>query len=134
MTDYAAKEAKVLDKIGKELDKLDGSLGKMEETDSKVKHFFEQKKALHEVKSIIRKENKIDRLEDDAAASDEQAVTGWLDEQGSLVGKINHEIDKLETTLGGISDDDNKVKSFMEQKKAIHEIKSILKTSDKLGE
>lgn len=134
MTDYAAKEAKVLTKIGKEMDKLDVSLSKMEDTDSKVKHFFEQEKALHEVKSIIRKENKIDGLEDDAQASDAQAVSDWLNDQDSLVGKINQEIDKLETTLGGIGDDDNKVKSFVEQKKAIREIKEIVKASDKLDE
>ncbi|MBL1224965.1 hypothetical protein [Enterococcus sp. BWR-S5] len=134
MTDYAKKEAKLLEKIGKEMDKLDDSLAKMEETDSKVKHFYEQEKALHEVKSIIRKENKIEKDEVKAAEEEVSGLEGWLNHEDSLVKGIVQEIAKLDTTLGGINEDDNKVKSYLEQKKAVHEIKAILKKADKLAE
>lgn len=134
MTDYAKKEAKLLEKIGKEMDKLEVTLEKMEDTDSKVKHYVEQEKALHEVKSIIRKEAKIERNEEKAVDKAAAKVDSWLDHQDSLVSGIWKEIDKLDNTLGNISDDDNKVKAYMEQKKAIHEIKKIVKKADKLGE
>lgn len=134
MTDYEKKEAKLLGKIGKEMAKLDESLAKMEETDSKIKHFYEQEKALHEVKSIIRKENKIEKDEVKAAEKEVSGAEDWLNHEDSLVKGIVQEIEKLNSTLSGIDEDDNKVKSYLEQKKAIHEIKSILKKADKLVE
>lgn len=134
MTDYVKKEAKLLEKIGKEMGKLDESLAKMEDTDSKIKHFYEQEKALHEVKSIIRKENKIEKNEEKAAEKAVEGAENWLDHEDSLVGGIAREIDKLDKTLSGINEDDNKVKSYLEQKKAVHEIKAILKKADKLVE
>ena len=134
MTDYEKKEAKLLEKISKEMDKLDDSLAKMEDTDSKVKHFYEQEKALHEVKSIIRKENKIEKNEEKAADHEVADVEAWLGHEDSLVKGIFQEIAKLDGTLDGIDEDDNKVKSYLEQKKAIHEIKKILKKADELVE
>ena len=63
MTDYVAKEVKLLNKIADRISILDGVLDKMEDTDSKVKHFMEQEKALHEIRAIIREENKIGKEE-----------------------------------------------------------------------
>lgn len=132
MANYAQKEEKILEKIGKEIEKLETTVGKMEDTESKVKHFFEQEKGLHEVKSIIRKVKKIGKLEDKEDSGAEKEFTDWLNSENSLVGKIDDKIESLEKTLDGIGDDDGKVKSFLEQKKVIHEIKSIVHSVDKI--
>lgn len=133
MANFEKKETVLVEKIAKEMDKLEATLEKMEDTDSKVKHFYEQEKALHEVKTIIRKENKIEKLEQKAEDEAVDGVTDWLYDEASLVGQINKEVDKLDQTLATIDSDENKVKSYLEQKKAIHEIKKIVKKADQLG-
>ena len=41
-------------------------------------------------------------------------------------------MDALDDTLAKLDDDDSKVKSYLEQKKAVSEIKTIVKDADKL--
>lgn len=133
MADYEAREEKLLGKIADRLNTLDETLAKMEDTDSKVKHFFEQEKALHEIRVITRKENRINRDEDKAEEKDEKQMSDWISGQMKLVDDIDKRIDTLDATLAKLDEDkDSKVKSYLEQKKAIEEIKKILKDSDKL--
>lgn len=133
MADYEAREEKLLGKIADRLNTLDETLAKMEDTDSKVKHFFEQEKALHEIRVITRKENRINRDEDKAEEKDEKQMSDWISGKMKLVDDIDKRIDTLDATLAKLDEDkDSKVKSYLEQKKAIEEIKKILKDSDKL--
>ena len=91
----------------------------MDNTDSKIKHFFEQEKALHDIKSIIRSENKIykDKAED---------VADSMKEETNIAAVISNKIDDLENRLNKLNDDDTKIKSYIEQKKAIADIKKII--------
>lgn len=133
MTDYAAKEEKLLTKIATRMETLEAELEKMENTTNRFHHFAEQEKALHEIRAMVREENKISKDEDKEAQQDEKAATDWLKNEDSLVAKIDKKIADLDDTLEKLNDDnDEKVKSYLEQKKAIDDIKSILKTADKL--
>ena len=119
MIDYSEKEAKLLNKISTRIDELESNLAKMDNTDSKIKHFFEQEKALHDIKSIIRSENKIykDKAED---------VADSMKEETNIAAVISNKIDDLENRLNKLNDDDTKIKSYIEQKKAIADIKKII--------
>lgn len=134
MTNYEKKEEKAFEKIEKTLVHLDETLGKLEDTDSKVKHFVEQEKALHEIKSIIRHEKKIDKLQNEAVEDAAVEAGEWLDQQDALFTDIANEVTKLDKTLDKLDEDkDSKVKSYVEQEKALHEIKKIVKHAKKLG-
>lgn len=119
MIDYSEKEAKLLNKINTRIDELENNLDKMDNTDSKIKHFFEQEKALHDIKSIIRSENKIykDEAED---------VADSMKKETNIAAVISNKIDDLENRLNKLNDDDTKIKSYIEQKKAIADIKKII--------
>lgn len=119
MIDYSEKEAKLLNKISTRIDELESNLAKMDNTDSKIKHFFEQEKALHDIKSIIRSENKIykDEAED---------VADSIKKETTIAAVISNKIDDLENRLNELNDDDTKIKSYIEQKKAIADIKKII--------
>lgn len=119
MIDYSEKEAKLLNKINTRIDELESNLAKMDNTDSKIKHFFEQEKALHDIKSIIRSENKIykDEAED---------VADSIKKETTIAAVISNKIDDLENRLNELNDDDTKIKSYIEQKKAIADIKKII--------
>lgn len=119
MIDYSEKEAKLLNKISTRIDELESNLAKMDNTDSKIKHFFEQEKALHDIKSIIRSENKIykDEAED---------VADSMKKETNIAAVISNKIDDLENRLNKLNDDDTKIKSYIEQKKAIADIKKII--------
>lgn len=119
MIDYSEKEAKLLNKISARIDELESNLAKMDNTDSKIKHFFEQEKALHDIKSIIRSENKIykDEAED---------VADSIKKETTIAAVISNKIDDLENRLNELNDDDTKIKSYIEQKKAIADIKKII--------
>ena len=132
MTDLAAREEQLIREIEKEMDKLDQTLAKMDETDSKIKHFIEQEKALHEIRTIIRKEHKLEKLEEKDAQHEIDAVVNELEREESLINGINKEVEKLDKTLSKIDGDENRVKSYFEQKKALHEIREIVKKVNKL--
>ena len=133
MANYEAREEKLLGKIANRLSILDETLDKMDDTDSHVKHYFEQEKALHEIRRITREEAKIEKDEQKAAEKSEKQMADWIDDQVDTVKKINERIDTLDHTLDELNEGENsKVKSYMEQKKAISEIKSILKEANKL--
>lgn len=119
MTDYAKKEEKILTKISERIDALDNNLSKLAESSNKVEHFFEQEKALYDIKSIIRSENKLDEDE----TNDEENA---LKEDTNTIKNISQKIDDLETRLKSLDDNDSKVKSYIEQKKAIDDIKNII--------
>ena len=133
MTDYAKKEQKILNKIEDTFGKLDTTLDKLEESeDTKVKHFVEQEKAIHEIKKIISEGKKLNKNEQNAIDDVAYEVDAWMDSEESLVGKISKYFDELDKTLSNISDDDNHVKRYIEQKKVLHEVKEIAKSVDKL--
>lgn len=133
MTDYAKKEQKILNKIGDLIDQLDVTLDKLDEDkDSKVKHFFEQEKAIHEIKQIMRAGRKIEENKEEAIDEAAYEVTDWMENEESLLGEIERHFNKLTETLDHLTVDDNKVKSYVEQKKVIHEVKKITDSVDKL--
>lgn len=133
MIDYETKEEKLLEKITERMEKLDADLDTMETTDSRFHHFTAQEKALHEIRAMVREEKRITKDEEKSEKQDDKIANNWLKNEDSLVNKIDKKIDDLETTLEKLNDDDDKkVKSYLEQKKAIDDIKSILKTANKL--
>lgn len=133
MIDYEAKEEKLLEKIAERMEKLDANLDTMETTDSRFHHFTAQEKALHEIRAMVREEKRITKDEEKSEKQDDKIANNWLKNEDSLVNKIDKKIDDLEATLEKLNDDDDKkVKSYLEQKKAIDDIKSILKTANKL--
>lgn len=132
MTDYIEKEARMIEKISKRFDELDANLVKMEDTDSKVKKYFEQEKALHDIHSIIRSENRIEKYEDKAEQKNEQDAQKLAKHENDTIDKIQNELDSLDKTLSEITDDDSKVKSYLEQKKVIHTIKELIKNVENL--
>lgn len=133
MIDYEAKEEKLLEKIAERMEKLDADLDTMETTDSRFHHFTAQEKALHEIRAMVREEKRITKDEEKSEKQDDKIANSWLKNEDSLVNKIDKKIDDLEATLEKLNDDDDKkVKSYLEQKKAIDDIKSILKTANKL--
>lgn len=133
MIDYEAKEEKLLEKIAERMEKLDADLDTMETTDSRFHHFTAQEKALHEIRAMVREEKRITKDEEKSEKQDDKIANNWLKNEDSLVNKIDKKIDDLEATLEKLNDDDDKkVKSYLEQKKAMDDIKSILKTANKL--
>ena len=55
-----------------------------------------------------------------------------LEREESLINGINKEVEKLDKTLSKIDGDENRVKSYYEQKKALHENREIVKKVNKL--
>ena len=99
----------------------------MEDTESKAKHFIEQEKALHEIRSIIREEKAVDKTKEKAEEASEKAVDKLIKEQDKAVTHIVKKSDDLDKNLANLDDDDSKVKSYLEQKKVVKDIKDILK-------
>ncbi len=132
MRDYAEKEIKILSKINKLITKLDNTLDKMDNTESRIMHFIEQEKAIHELKALIRNERKLDKAEADARRQLDKEARKWAETQLSLLEGIDSEIGKLEKTLKALDETESKVKSYFEQKKAIHEIKKIMQSAELL--
>ena len=127
MKNYDEKEAKVLNNIADTLVKLDGTLDRLEDSTGKVKHFAEQELAIHEIKSIIRNCHKLEELEDDRVKDnvlDMSILEDLKDENLKTVAKT---IGKLDETVKKLDENkDSKVKSYILQKKALHETKKIL--------
>ncbi|KRM52247.1 hypothetical protein [Ligilactobacillus araffinosus] len=129
--DYAKAEAKLLTKINDQIEKLDINLSKMGSAENKLIHFADQEKALHDLHNIIRDGKKIDRVEEHAEKQSEKEAQNWINDENSTVNKIERKVDDLIGTLSNVSDDDSKIKSYVEQKKVIGDIKSIIKEFDK---
>lgn len=132
MTNYVKKEERILNKIMNTMDKLDGTLEKMDKTDSKVKEYFEQKRAIHEIRVIISKAKKVARVENRAIEIAEDDVIYETEEEFEIAKEIDNEFDKLEKNLNSYEETDNKVKSYLKQKEALHEARKILKKAEKL--
>lgn len=128
MTDYTQKQAEALDKIAQTLDKLDVSLTKMDAADEGgVKHFYEQEKAMHEIKKLLREADMVDTYEQKAGETGQKRLGQDMSKQAASLGKIDKRMGQLDATLASLNETDNKVKSYIEQKKAVHEIREILR-------
>lgn len=126
MANPEKKILKALVEIEETMEKLDGTLDQMEDTDSRVKHFIEQEKAIHEIKKIVRAADKMEKYEEKDLSKWAHRIKVDVDGQEKALLKIAKETDKLDETLSKMSDDDGKVKSFVAQKKVIHQVKKIL--------
>lgn len=124
---YSKKENSLLNKINKRITKLNADLERMEDTESKAKHFVEQEKALHEIRSIIREENLVYKTKEKADEANEKAIDNLVKDQEKAITHIVKKIDDLDKNLANLDDDDSKVKSYLEQKKVVKDIKDILK-------
>lgn len=133
MSELTNKEVRLLNKINSELDSLAVNLEKMTETDSKVKEFYEQEKAIHNIHVIVRKAKKIDKTEKKAIEADINDVIYETESELELAQKIDDDFVKLEKTVTKMAESTNKVESFLEQKKALHEARKILKESGLLS-
>ena|GEM_PF-1704310 len=126
MADHEKKIIKALFEIEGLAEELDLTLEKMDDADGKVKHFIEQEKAIHKIKKIAKAYDKIDKYEEKDAKKCEQRLKADVHEQEKALAHIAKEADKLDEELEKVTDDDGKVKSFVIQKKATHQIKKIL--------
>ncbi|SHH28022.1 hypothetical protein SAMN02745245_00982 [Anaerosphaera aminiphila DSM 21120] len=127
MSNYEEKEAKTLNEIADTLIKLDKTFEDLEESEGRVKHFIEQEKAIHEIKKIVKKCNKIEDLEDDHIYDEVLNLEDLKDFESENLKEIGNTIIDLDKTLEKLDEGKNsKVKSYIEQKKAIHQVKKIL--------
>ncbi|MBP1041044.1 hypothetical protein I6N95_08515 [Vagococcus sp. BWB3-3] len=133
MLTFDQKEIRLLTKISHAITELELSLEKLEDTDHKLKHFYEQEKAIHEIRVIIKNAKKVERLVNEEIILTIDDVIYETAEELSLAQEIDQEFEKLEQTLSTIDDTDNKVKSYLEQQKALHEAKRILSNAQKLN-
>lgn len=129
--DYSKEEAKLLDKINNKIEELDINLSKMGSAQNKLVHFADQEKALHDLHSIIREGKKMDKVEERASQKSEKEIQNWINDENSTVNQIDRRVDDLIGTLSNVSDDDSKIKSYVEQKKVIGDIKAIIKEFNK---
>ena len=81
---------------------------------------------------IKKHTDKLEKLEEKDAQHEIDAVVNELEREESLINGINKEVEKLDKTLSKIDGDENRVKSYFEQKKALHEIREIVKKVNKL--
>lgn len=127
MKNYEETLENDLTKIVTELDRLDTTLGKLEENPGKVKAYFEQGKAIHEIKKTVKDCKKF--VKDAVAPAKETADNVLADAKakGDMLDKMDKTLDTLDTDLAKLDEDeDSKVKSYILQKKSIHEIKKLL--------
>lgn len=133
MSELTNKEVRLLNKINNELESLAVNLEKMTETASKVKEFYEQEKAIHNIHVIVRKAKKVEKLEGKAIDKAIDDVIYETESELELAQKIDDDFVKIEGTITKMAESTNKVASFLEQKKALHEARKILKESGLLS-
>jgi len=127
MADHEKKIITALFEIEGLAEELDLTLEKMDDAgDGKVKHFIEQEKAIHKIKKIAKEYDKIDKYEEKDAKKCASRLKGDVREQEKALEHIANEADKLDEALDKVTDDDGKIKSFVIQRKAAHQIKKIL--------
>ncbi len=129
MANHETKEMKTLKKIAEQIVRLDETLEKLAETDAdehKVKHFVEQEKAVMEIRGIVRKSKHFAHLVEKEEAKKELAVAADQALEVKTIKDILDRFDKLDASLAKLDEDSNRVKSYFEQRKAIHEVKRIL--------
>lgn len=132
MDAYTTKETEILNKINLLMTKLDQTLAKIGDTDDRVKEYAEQEKALNEVKTILHNESGLNKLHDKEHTESPKKAQDWADDQVSIMDDINDQLDKLDETLKKLKETDSKLMGYIEQKKAIHHIKSIVRKGEKL--
>ncbi|MGG5314491.1 hypothetical protein [Enterococcus sp. AZ072] len=132
MSKIEEKEVNVLTKINRTINELELTLEKMDETESKINYFYEQEKAIHEIRVIIRKAKKVAKLVDKEVTRDVDEVVYATEDELTLAQEIDEEFNKLDQTLTNMNETDGKAKSYLEQQKALHEAKKILKKAEKL--
>ena len=120
------KVLKALVEIEKTVEKLDDTLDKLDGAEGKVKYFVEQEKAIHAIKKIVREWNKIEKYEEKDEEKWARKIAVDMNEQEKALDHIAKAAGKLEEELSKVSDDDGKVKSYIAQKRAAHQIKKIL--------
>ena len=145
MLTHEKKVFKALFDIQEELEKLEKTLETLAEADNKVKCFIEQEKAIHEIKKIAHMYDKIEKYDAKDVEKYEAKVAKWdekyakkhagkitadVKEQEKSLTHIVNAVDKLDKELEKLSDDDGKVKAYIAQKKAAHQIKKILHNFD----
>jgi len=127
MSNYEEKELKALDKIADTMINLENTCDKLNDSEGKVRHFLEQEKAFHEVKKIIRACKKIDHLEEKEMDHNILDIETLEELENNNLKDIAKIVNKLDATLDEITKVQySKIKSFIEQKKALHEVKKIL--------
>ena len=145
MLTHEKKVFKALFDIQEELEKLDKTLEKLTEADNKVKCFIEQEKAIHEIKKIAHMYDKIEKYDAKDIEKYEAKVAEWdekytkkhtgkiaadVEAQEKSLAHIVNAVDKLNEELDKLGNDDGKIKSYIAQKKAAHQIKKILHSLD----
>ncbi|WP_413536751.1 hypothetical protein [Carnobacterium divergens] len=131
MTNYEKKEEHAIEKIADTLLKLEKTLSKLDSTENKVTVFIEQEKAIHEIKKIVKEAKKIDKLNDKELEKEEKRDIASIEKSQVALADIEKNFDHLDRTLEKLDDSNTRVKSYVEQEKAIHEAKKILKSIDK---
>ena len=141
MLTHEKKIFKALFDIQEELEKLDNTLEKLADADSKAKCFIEQEKAIHEIKKIAHMYDKIEKYDAKDVENYEKKVAKWnekyakkhtdkiaadVEAQEKSLTHIVNAVDKLNKELEKLDNDDGKVKAYIAQKKAAHQIKKIL--------
>ena len=59
-------------------------------------------------------------------------MTDLAAREEKLIREIEKEMDKLDQTLAKMDETDSKIKHFIEQEKALHEIRTIIRKEHKL--
>lgn len=127
MANYEDKQMHSLQKISDEISKLDTTLGKLDETNNSAKAFIEQKKAEHEIRSLINEARKVVGRFGGNVADNIDAIKDDKEQESAILDQIDQHFAKLDTALATLDDSDTgKVKQYIEEKKAIHQVKAIL--------
>ncbi|NLW79239.1 MAG: hypothetical protein GXY32_07505 [Ruminococcaceae bacterium] len=131
MKDYAKKEDKILDKIADTMVKLDTTLDSLDVDDNRVQHYYEQQKAIMEIRKITRLANRLTDVEMEDAALHDNVISSDRDSEAVLLSQIDNSFYRLDEDLGKLDESDSRVKSYIEQRKALHEVKRILYNAGK---
>ena len=132
MSSFEVKEARLIGSINELLDALDVTIAQMEDPSNAAIGYDAHARAIAQLEAIVRKEEKLDKLYAKAEEKASGDMDKFVDKQEKLELDICRELAKLDETLGKLESTDSKIIGFVEQKKAIHEIKNILKTAEKL--
>lgn len=130
--DYMAKEAKIIGQINELLDALDITLSQIDDPANQAIGYDAQSRAIAQLEEVVKKENKLDKLYDQAREQAERVQGDYENRQAELEYQIRQELARLDETLSKLDVCDNKLQCFFEQKKAIHEIKKIVKAAERL--
>lgn len=125
MVDYSEKEGEVLEKIAKTLNKLDDTLNQIDESEGS-KRDREQNKAIREIRKAISEGELLNDLEFMEAADDDNAPRANSQNQAPTLAQIDKTLAKLEQDLAALDETDSRVRGYIEQHKALHQVKKLL--------